>query len=233
MTEFAVKGFDVSNQNRGKAGQRIDWSVVGEAGEVDFCGIRLMDGLLYESDADYNRKGAESIAMPHLGYQAAYPWRDPVQQAREFAAAVKDGPYRAAGDLERNGGLSPADYLKWAWAYVNEFEQAAGRQMVIYTGPWFGSTFLQGAFASRPLWIANPYNAKPSLPKGWSTWVIWQYSWIKSFKGIYDTTVDGDYFNGSLDDMRAFFGVTGPAPLSLAQRVERLEAAAVEHGWSL
>jgi GH25 family lysozyme M1 (1,4-beta-N-acetylmuramidase) len=235
MEQYAVKGFDVAVVNRGRNGQRIDWQQVKGAGEADFCLIRVLDGLLIDADGEYNCDGAASIGLPFGVYQPFYPQRDARTQARLAAAWVKNaGNVRAAGDFEIAGGVEPEEYLSLARMYVTEFEQLSGQKMTIYTGSWFGSYFLQGAFADRPLWVANPYNTKPSLPKGWKSWTIWQDAWNVSWKGIFDSTVDRNRWNGTLDEMRAWFGVRpDPTPLSLEERVARLEQQARAHGWSV
>jgi GH25 family lysozyme M1 (1,4-beta-N-acetylmuramidase) len=232
---MSVKGFDVAVVNRGRNGQRIDWQQVKDAGEADFCCIRVLDGLLIDEDGEYNCNGAVSIGLPFLVYQPYYPQRDARTQARMLAAWVNNiGGVRAAGDFEISSGVEPRDYLNLAKIYINEFEQLAGQEMTIYTSPWFGTKYLQGAVSKRPLWVANPYSQRPSLPKGWKTWVLWQDAWNRSWKGITDPTVDHDVWNGTLDEMRAWFGVqTQPAPLTIDQRLDRLEQQARAHGWSV
>lgn len=235
MADYTVKGFDVASVNRDNRGRRIDWRAVGAAKEVDFCGIRVLDGSLDDLDGEYNCNGAASIGLPFLPYQPFYPRVDAKLQARLFADRIRSlGVKRAAGDFEVHSNMPPNEYLKLAAVYVNEFEQAAGIPMTMYTSVWFGETFVGALLKGRDLWISNPYTPnKPNLPANVTTWRIWQDSWNSSFTGIYDRTVDSDVWNGTLDQMRAWFGAQDPPPLTLEQRVERLEAQARARGWNV
>lgn len=89
MADYTVKGFDVASVNRDNRGRRIDWRAVGAAKEVDFCGIRVLDGSLDDLDGEYNCNGAASIGLPFLPYQPFYPRVDAKLQARLFAGRVK------------------------------------------------------------------------------------------------------------------------------------------------
>src|SRR5690606_31160028 len=77
---YSVRGFDVAEVNRDNRGRRIDWKAVGEAGEVQFCGIRVLDGKRPDADGDYNCEGAASIGLPFLPYQPFYPRIDAKEQ---------------------------------------------------------------------------------------------------------------------------------------------------------
>ena len=66
------------------------------------------------------------------------------------------------------------------YAACQTVEQMLGRQVMIYTGYSYWKEFWSGKyadyFASRPLWIANYYVAKPNIPAPWKDWVFWQFS---------------------------------------------------------
>lgn len=224
-------GFDISVMNRDNLGRRVDWAAVGQAGQADFCGVRVLDGKLKDADGEYNVSGAISINIPHFVYQPFYPAVNARDQAREFAAVVKETGTVGAGDFEKSQGLEPSIYGPLSEVYVNEFEQAAGQAMLIYSGPWFAETYLSKILPGRDLWIANPYNFKPSLPKGVKTWKVWQDAWNVSFIGIFDKTVCRDRFNGTMDEMRAYFKHS--PVVTLEQRLTRLETVARSKGWEV
>lgn len=227
---YGVRGFDIAEVNRDNRGRRIDWKAVGEAGEVQFCGIRVLDGALDDLDGEYNCNGAVSIGLPFLPYQPFYPRVDAKLQARLFADRIRSlGVKRAAGDFEVHSNLPPNEYLKLAAVYVNEFEQVSGLPMTMYTGVWFGEVFVLPLLKGRDLWISNPYTPnRPNLPAGITKWRIWQDAWNKSFAGIFDPTVDSDVWNGTYDELLAWFGVEGaePAPVPATARM-RVTASAL------
>lgn len=85
----------------------------------------------------------------------------------------------------------------------------------------------------------------PSLPDGAKTWRFWQFSGDKFLlPGIFAdenrrrlSPTDLNFFNGTLAELRAFFGVTdAPAPVeakTLAERVTALETEARAKGWQV
>jgi GH25 family lysozyme M1 (1,4-beta-N-acetylmuramidase) len=225
-------GFDVSRMNRDNLGRKIDWDRVSEAGEVDFCIIRMLDGSIPDVDGQYNMDGAGRISLPFAVYQPFYPNIGARLQAQLLASIVKDTHIVAAGDFEISSGLTPTVYNPLAYAYVNEYEQLTGKGMLMYSGPWFADTYLTGLLPSRNVWIANPYNLKPTMPKGVISWVLWQDAWNVSFAGIYDTTVCRDRFNGVPADAREFFG-SSANPKTIEQRLSTLEDQARAHGWEI
>jgi len=59
-----------------------------------------------------------------------------------------------------------------------------------------------------PLWIAF-YNSSLKVPPGWGKWVLWQYTdgknglWPHGVNGV--GLCDRDIFNGSIDELKAFW----------------------------
>jgi lysozyme len=58
------------------------------------------------------------------------------------------------------------------------------------------------SLAAYPLWIADYGVAAPTLPNGWSTWLLWQYSESGAVQGI-DSPVDLDLVNGPIANLAA------------------------------
>lgn len=82
----------------------------------------------------------------------------------------------------------------------------------------------------------NIHDYKPTLPPGWSTWKLWQYSsrilLPPEMAGtIYDHQYDWNLFSGSIDDLKAWCGF-GPQPPSLEKRVTDLEIWARTLGYT-
>ena len=133
----------------------------------------------------------------------------------------------------------PAKAMDILYAFTERLKDLASPlPMGIYTAKSFwdpnGST--ANYWKQFHLWLCDIAGEVP-VPKPWSTWKFWQYT----FKldglawGAESLDLDGDYYNGTLADMRAEFslpeldGLTQPPVitpvLTLEQRVARLEKA--------
>lgn len=107
-------------------------------------------------------------------------------------------------DLEDATGAVPqADYaLEWEATIL----AAGGRFAGIYSYTNFIENNLQDQrLASRPLWLANYPNNRPTpdtpwpqAPAPWSSYTFWQFSGGMQVPGI--GNVDGNYFNGTMDE---------------------------------
>ncbi len=108
--------------------------------------------------------------------------------------------------------------------------------------------------------VYKPSIQSPLLPKKCTEWKFWQFTGDKFVLPGVTTALDVNYFNGTLKDMRVWLGMenaevppvdpgnssstgssstevdpsqTGNAPLSIEERLKRLEEAAVKNGWIL
>ena len=72
--------------------------------------------------------------------------------------------------------------------------------------------------------------------RDWDTWDVWQFSANGNLRGaefgMRSKSVDLDWFNGSLFQFASWAGLK-PTPLTVEQRLARLEAQARAHGWEL
>lgn len=140
----------------------------------------------------------------HFGIAA-----DGKAQANHFLKVVGNtSNVLLALDIEENskgGNITP----KQADDFVKTVKEKTGRCPVIYGSAYFLNGYATPTLTTCPLWIAR-YGSQVQLPKGWSTWKIWQYTDGKigpvprSVKGI--GACDRDKFNGSLDDLKKFWG---------------------------
>ncbi|MER8016633.1 lysozyme [Streptomyces griseoluteus] len=97
-------------------------------------------------------------------------------------------------------GKSKSAMVSWIKDFLNRYKARTGRSAVIYTATnwWKDCTGDYAGFASsNPLWIARYASTPGTLPAGWSTHTMWQYT--SSGK----TVGDHDKFNGSLTRLRA------------------------------
>ena len=72
-------------------------------------------------------------------------------------------------------------------------------------------------FKQYPLWIAAYNNLKPTVPKPWTDWAIWQYTDNGDGKlyGVESLNIDLNYFNGDEEAFRARFGLGATVQPSL------------------
>ncbi|MET7693314.1 lysozyme [Streptomyces sp. NPDC005483] len=96
-------------------------------------------------------------------------------------------------------GKSPSAMVTWIRDFLNQYKARTGRQAVIYTATtwWNQCTGSYGGFSANPLWIAHYASTAGTLPAGWSTYTIWQYT------SSGPTVGDHDRFNGALDRVQA------------------------------
>jgi GH25 family lysozyme M1 (1,4-beta-N-acetylmuramidase) len=166
-----------------------------------------------EADACFARNwaGATSRGLYRGAYHYAIPSARAGSAARDARAFVAvAGRMQGAGDLppvldlETTGGLKPSQLVAWTATWLATVRSLTGRQPMIYTYPsfWRSAMADSRAFHAYPLWIAN-WTRTPSVPGGWPTWTIHQYSASGRVAGI-SGDVDLDVFNGTAADLHAF-----------------------------
>ena len=103
---------------------------------------------------------------------------DPVDQAHAYLAHVlfEPGDLAPVVDLETMGAriprtTSPARLKR----FLDVVEGAVGIKPIIYTGPEFWRRNMASDFGAYPLWIAEYGVERPTVPKGWRRWHLWQW----------------------------------------------------------
>lgn len=223
---FTINGVDTSQwQHQNNAA--IDWSKVRAAG-VEFATVKATRGLniidpYLETDLEAARTAGLAVAPYHF-YTGTEPDTG-AAQADRFIAAVKNTGYTGhrPGDLPpifdlehidvdpNKGKCPPHVSVDDAKAWLDKVEAAFDRQPIIYTQKRFldecmGSTT---AFAQYKLQLADwrPSITEPPLPKGSTTWTIWQYTDGATRDGI-SSRVTADVFNGTQSDLDALANLT-------------------------
>jgi lysozyme len=199
------EGVDVSNHNG-----YINWHQVAEAG-IDFAFAKATEGTGF-IDAFFQRNwvGMKDAGILRGAYHYFRPGLDPVHQADNFLRQVRslaDGDLQPMLDVEEADGMQAGMIAAGAKVWINAVEAALGRNVIIYTYPWFWQSQMRNTqlFShSQPLWIAR-YGIKPEEPLvgGWPFYSFWQYTdkgWVAGVTG----QVDRDRFNGSLENLRKF-----------------------------
>lgn len=198
-----VRGIDVSHFQ----GQ-VDWKQVASAG-VQFCYVKATDGIAF-SDVRFqaNYAGAKAAGLRTGAYHFLRPGSDAEKQAESFLHLVPrldQGDLPPALDIEISDGVSADAILDAAQVWLEAVENVLLRRPLIYTVASFWNSTLGGStrFNDYFLWIAD-YGLRPAprLPKGRTTYEIWQFSQTGSVPGIAGS-VDLDRFSGSPDDLNA------------------------------
>lgn len=223
MTEL-IKGVDISAYQ----GPSVNFKALVAAGyKFVICRCGVGNG---SKDANYEKNiaGAKAAGLKVMAYHFIYPLpttpaqplRDPKAQAK-LHADWSGGDILAACDLEwpepenwAKWGCTAKQIIDWTIIYLEEYERLTGIRPIVYTYPYFAKAIgLPASFAEKyKLWIAS-YTAKPTIPKPWTDWVIWQDSGGKTTNlpggGPVDTNKARDL---SLWDEFESRNVTDPEP---------------------
>ena len=230
-----LEGIDVSHYQG-----TIDWAQVPGAGKR-FVIMQATVGETYV-DPTYatNAAGARAAGLPITAYHFAFPLtlpNDAILQADWFAqnAALLPGDLVPALDLERTGGLAPADLQAWVSTWLGEVSARLGVRPMIYTSPTFwanamGNTTMFADQGIAVLWVAHWDTVTPTPPAnnwGGQGWTFWQYSDCGRVAGI-TGCVDLDRFSGAdLSGLRFNYGPLTPVTPPVAPTSPPVVAALV------
>ncbi|MDB4965504.1 MAG: putative rane protein [Myxococcales bacterium] len=206
-----VYGVDVSNYQ----GASINWSSVKGAGRV-FGFAKASEGTGYTDVAfAHNWPGMRSAGVLRGAYHFFRPGTDGVAQADHFVnvinaqGGVQAGDLPPVADVEVSDSVAAATVIARLHAFLDRVQARTGRVPLVYTANFFWGDYLGNPnFSGYPLWVANYGPSCPYLPNAWSNWKFWQYTDKASVSGI-SGGVDGNMFNGTLDDLRAWAGAGG------------------------
>jgi len=194
MSNGNAQGIDVSHYQG-----TVSWPAVRQAG-IEFAFAKATDGLTW-TDPQFavNWPGMKAAGVLRGAYHFFEPADDAAEQARFFLQTVQ----LAAGDLPpaldvETAGSSPTALWEGVETWLQTVAAATGVQPLLYLDPTFANANLAPAsLAAYPLWIADYGVAQPSLPAGWSTWLIWQHTQSGTVPGI-TGAVDLDLLDGPI-----------------------------------
>lgn len=211
-TENRPGGIDVSHHQG-----EINWQSVAEGG-IAFAFAKATDHDHFQDQRfQMNWAGMQQVnilrgAYHYFRYTA--PAEDQAQNFLScFTTQLQPGDLPPTLDVEElgNEGINDQNYeevLDSIQLWLDLVENALGRQPIIYTNrPFWRNTMNDTTrFANYSLWIANWTTAtSPQLPSAWQDWIFWQYSQTGAVDGI-NGSVDLDWFNGNLDQLRVLAG---------------------------
>jgi GH25 family lysozyme M1 (1,4-beta-N-acetylmuramidase) len=185
-----ILGVDVSYWQ-----QNIDWSKVAGA-NVKFAYIKASEGNGRKEPMCASQARGAAAAGLKVGYYHFAAMNDPNvvndadQEAVLFDSVMKSLPkadLMPVLDIETNkSNLSPDLVQRWISEFAAKMTQL-GHKLMIYTyTPFVEQYFPQNhPFGELPLWLAQYRNvAYPSMPHGWKSYAVWQYSSTGAIPGI-------------------------------------------------
>jgi GH25 family lysozyme M1 (1,4-beta-N-acetylmuramidase) len=190
---LAREGIDVS-----QAQANPDWDRVAADG-VGYVIARATQGIAISTPVGLDTRfhshiqGATAAGIPVGVYHTFIPKRDGNEQADFFYSVIE--PYLdtlalpPAIDVEVEGEETKATIADRLHTMAVRLTTRIGQKPMIYTAPGFWNTYVgtqwDSYFASLPLWVAHwTGNAQPLLPRGWTSYKLWQFSNNASVDGI-------------------------------------------------
>lgn len=199
MSNGNATGIDVSHFQG-----TVDWATVRQAG-VQFAFAKATDGLTWiDPQFAVNWPGMKAAGILRGAYHFFEPADDGAEQAEFFLQTVQ----LAAGDLPpaldvETAGASNSALWSGVETWLQTVAAATGVQPFLYLDPTFANeNHAPASLAAYPLWIADYGVAQPTLPLGWSDWLIWQHSQSGTVSGV-TGSVDLDLLNGSIAKLLA------------------------------
>ena len=226
-----IQGIDVSHwQNDKSTPQKMDFIKAVKMG-AKFVYIKVSERGGIDSDFVYNWKAAKDAGLLRGGYHFLRWDLSGLLQARIFCdiLGTDPGELPPVADFEapNQGSLYPSNSL--LEQFLVEVETRTKRKPMIYTSPGYwgvhGRNKTTKAFDAKwayyHLWVAHymkTYTAgvsKPDELEPWKSnkkpWKFWQYtaSGDGLAYGAESKAIDLNWFNGTLDELEKFAGVSG------------------------
>jgi lysozyme len=79
--------------------------------------------------------------------------------------------------------VDPEPTLRYCTQFLTRLETLAGHEPIVYTFPSFIADWGAG-FADYRLWIAHPGVSRPTLPRPWKDWTVWQDNFNGRVPGV-------------------------------------------------
>ncbi|MEU7473877.1 lysozyme [Streptomyces sp. NPDC044984] len=208
-----VQGIDVSHWQGA-----INWTSVRNSG-IQFAWMKATEGTTYKDPSfNTNYPAAHHAGVIRGAYHFALPNASSGATQANYFASSGGGWSRdnltlpGVLDIEHNPygamcyGLSTTQMRGWINDFYTTYKSRTSRDVVIYTTASWWNTCTgnwTGMYGKSPLWVAHWTSAaSPTIPSGFPTWTVWQYTSTGSVSGV-SGNVDRDQFNGSRDRLLA------------------------------
>lgn len=162
----------------------MNWARAANAGCVAgvaraTMGLQSRDYPGYDDQFTANWTGMANEGLRRGAYHLFMPEMDGIAQAAWFIDVVQDPPEWAVVDVELNKKALPKSTF---WQRLLEYCMCVNQQwpgsVVIYTRASFWGPQLGGVpWPLGKLWVAHyTTGPKPTVPKSWADWLLWQFS---------------------------------------------------------
>jgi len=199
MSNGDVQGIDVSHYQG-----TVDWPQVKATG-IQFAFAKATEGVtLLDSEFATNWAGMKAAGLLRGAYHFFEPNDDAGQQATFFLDTVQleSGDLPPVLDVE-TAAATGADLWQGVQTWLDQVETATGVRPILYLNKSFANeNAAPASLAAYPLWLAQYEVEIPTLPTGWTTWLLWQYSQTGTIDGV-SGSVDFDQLNGPLSGLSA------------------------------
>jgi lysozyme len=194
-----VRGIDVSHYQG-----TVDWQQVKAAGN-QLAFAKATEGItLLDSEFATNWAAMKAAGILRGAYHFFEPGDDAGQQATFFLSTVQfeSGDLPPVLDVE-TAPAAGEDLWRGVQTWLDQVETATGMRPILYLNSSFANeNGAPASLAAYPLWLAQYEVELPTLPTGWTTWLLWQYSQSGTVNGV-SGSVDLDQLNGPLSGLSA------------------------------
>jgi len=175
----------------------------------------------------YYKREALRVGIPLGSYHYSYPAVSWKLQMDAFLNVVKPGAHdRLVLDMENHMGLSKKQVTDWLIGALEYLKEKTGRYPIVYSRAQWLDTYVEVARLPKNLdyWLADyllpppggyakEQTPPPRMPKGVSRWLVHQTGdKLPPLFNCASKVLDYDRWNGSDDDVRAWFGYTEEQP---------------------
>lgn len=238
-------GIDISAYQYSQDGSRKpDFDLINE--KCDFVAVRA--GISWGYTDKWFSYSWSHVLRPRLAYHVVYPGESATAQMKHFLNIVHPTQNdRLVLDMELDHGYSKARITKTLVDCMNIIQTETGRYPVIYSRAYWINQFVDvNALPEKTdWWLANylrsnpdPYftpemTPPPMLPNGVKNWLIHQTSKEQdgSAVGVVSHYVDTNRWNGTHDELLAYFGLGEETPEPEPEPQEPLFQARV-YSWA-
>ena len=149
-----------------------------------------------------NWSEAKRVGLKRGAYHFYRPFQNSTEQAQNFIRQVEleVGDLPPVLDVERTSPFGQDNLREGVRNWLRIIEKHYGVKPIVYTGRHFYEKHLKGSIDAYPLWVASygEHHKVEHLP-----WRFYQFSEKMTVHGI-QTNVDGNFFKGSLTNLRNF-----------------------------
>lgn len=181
-TDRLRRGIDVS----GHSGS-VDWPAVAAEGH-GFAFVKATEGVDLKDPAfDDHWQAMHAAGILRGAYHFFVTEDDPDAQAQFFIDTVRlePGDLAPVVDIELLGHDTDVATLPARLrTFVDRIAGHYGVKPIIYTSAGFWDRHLTDTFGDHPLWVAEYEVDAPRVPKGWSTWHLWQWQGDATLPGV-------------------------------------------------